>query len=221
MAATTTTKATPYGTTKTATNHNAAVVEEGRAGRRIGNADAVQVAQVTSTKKVGHVCCGFCCDVRRAVIIINLLAAILAIIGVILFATAVGIYGNFDDEDIEINSNATEVTEDLDWEYGEWAKDAPLREIGLGVGISWAAIAILFYFIGLIGAIKYSACLVLLSCLFYAAAIIWAILFFDVISAVINLLFLYPHIVLYSEIKKGIMAPETYKVRERHSCCCF
>jgi hypothetical protein len=40
-----------------------------------------------------------------------------------------------------------------------------------------------------------------------------------VVSAVITALWIYPHVGLIIEIKKGIMSPVTYP-REEYSCCC-
>jgi len=39
------------------------------------------------------------------------------------------------------------------------------------------------------------------------------------IQAAFTCLFIYPHVGLVLEIKKGIMTPETY-AREKFSCCC-
>lgn len=41
-----------------------------------------------------------------------------------------------------------------------------------------------------------------------------------VFNAVVTGLWIYPHVGLILEIKKGIMTPETYP-REEYSCCCI
>lgn len=40
-----------------------------------------------------------------------------------------------------------------------------------------------------------------------------------IVSLLTSLLFIYPHIVLFLELRSGIMTPETYP-REKQSCCC-
>jgi uncharacterized membrane protein YkgB len=101
-------------------------------------------------------------------------------------------------------------------------------------------ISMIIYGIGLIvniivicGASMYNACLIMFGVLWILVELSFSIYYqstlpkteqsypmFTIIGSIIwDGLILYPHIVLISEIRNGIMAPETY-ARERFSCCC-
>lgn len=103
-------------------------------------------------------------------------------------------------------------------------------------------ISMVIYGIGLLvnvvvicGAAMYSSCLIMLGVLWIVVELGFSIYYqttlpkdqnpmystmYTIIGSIIwDLLILYPHIVLISEICSGIMRPETY-ARERFSCCC-
>ena len=99
-------------------------------------------------------------------------------------------------------------------------------------------ISMIIYGIGLLvniivicGASMYNSCLILLGVLWILVELGFSIYYqttlprdqypvYTIIGSVIwDGLILYPHIVLISEIRSGIMRPETY-ARERFSCCC-
>ena len=81
------------------------------------------------------------------------------------------------------------------------------------------------------GASMYNACLVFFGVLWILVELGYSIYYqttlpedqypiYTIIGTVIwDLLILYPHIVFISEVRSGIMRPETY-ARERFSCCC-
>jgi hypothetical protein len=99
-------------------------------------------------------------------------------------------------------------------------------------------ISMIIYGIGLLvnvivicGASMYNACLIMFGVLWILVELSFSIYYqttlpkdqypiYTIIGSIIwDGLILYPHIVLISEIRNGIMAPETY-ARERFSCCC-
>lgn len=174
--------------------------------------------------KKGHICCGGCCDMRRAVIIVNITSIIAALFGMILIlstsrSVASTFTGSDDDEVIE-----------------EYFKSVQRTGVILtAVGIACAAI-------GIWGSKNFNVLGVSISALFLVAAFIAETVLtlqlydyveekFDVefdnnavngniaISAVGTLLYVYPHVGLIIELRNGIMTPETYP-REEMSCCC-
>jgi multidrug efflux pump subunit AcrB len=92
-------------------------------------------------------------------------------------------------------------------------------------------VGLLVNIIVICGASMYNACLIMLGVLWILVELGFSIYYqttlpkdqypvYGIIGSVIwDGLILYPHIVLISEIRNGIMKPETY-ARERFSCCC-
>lgn len=173
--------------------------------------------------KKGHICCGGCCDMRRAVIIVNITSIIAALFGMILIlSTSRSVASTFTGSDDE------EVIE-------EYKSVQRTGVILTAVGIACAAI-------GIWGSKNFNVLGVSISALFLVAAFIAETVLtlqlydyveekFDVefdnnavngniaISAVGTLLYVYPHVGLIIELRNGIMTPETYP-REEMSCCC-
>lgn len=166
--------------------------------------------------------CGCCCDSRRAVIIVNIIIALLE--GLFLILAASGAWTSYFD-------TSTEKLEDH-------MKPYITAEIVLGV------VSILFSILAIVGAVKFNIKMVVPNVLWLIVGfIIGLVLLFhscagvddldsetldytceiDFISIVFALLWLlfwcYPHIMFISEVRKGIMTPETYP-REKYSCCC-
>ena len=168
---------------------------------------------VDGQPKLGHKCCGCCCDTKRAVIIIQLIFGIvLNCVGIALSLFAVGIRVD-DDPQLE---------EDL-------KKAGKTNAIINGVGIAIAVIVIF-------GANMYNIYLVLLGILWTITQTVVNILLtyqayqdssnnsYPVVSAIIpiivSLMLIYPHAVFIFEVHSGVMSVETYAAREEQSCCC-
>ena len=186
----------------------------------------VQPMNVSTTpmyhqEKVGAKCCGCCCDYRRAVIVIAILFIIWTAIALVLNVTAsvTPSLNNINDDQVEdiINANTT-------------------------VSIIAAAIGLVMAIVALLGARLYNIPMLIAAVVWYFVnygLYIWTWIAnvnaannvesntvtyrypigLIIIQAVITGLWVYPHIGLIVEIKKGIMSRETYP-REEYSCCC-
>jgi len=191
-------------------------------------AEPAEVPMKDQPKK-GSICCGCCCDMRRACVVLSIIGMIINIIYVIAAAAGTGLgFGlarfakgneNFSQEDVD-NLNA----------------------VGAFSAMTAIGYAVIFFFDvwWLIAALRYNVCMlsVVVFCLLCSMGYyIWvgwvntqsmidqgyatsANHVGDVLGPVIVWgLFMYPVIGLISEIKSGVMSPETYP-REAHSCCC-
>ena len=166
----------------------------------------------TNETKQGSVCCGGCCDMRRAVFIVNIIYAVLSAIALILlYSGSEFLIQQIDDDVIK--------------EHFEDTKTISYIMAAIGMGVS---------LVGIWGAYTYNILAVGASALFIVVAYIvelsLAIQFSNsydlptptlqiVINAVVDTLLVYPHVGLIREINNGIMTPETYP-REKASCCC-
>jgi fumarate reductase subunit C len=183
---------------------------------------APAIAQVASPPKQGAKCCGFCCDYRRAVIIVNIVIIILEFILIITLTTyGVGFYYQ------GVSSEA--------WE--EHLETCAIVEIIcsiVSIALSSAAIA---------GAVKYNMFLVGANGVWLIVGYIIALIsvlnacntwnveypysyyecqvngFAILVSLVVAGLWAYPHVGFIHEVRKGIMSENTYS-REEYSCCC-
>ena len=161
------------------------------------------------TKK-GSMCCGGCCDMRRAVIILNTIGIILGLIAVIAYSSTDVLVQSLNEEVQKVFEDALLTTYIL---------------IGIGIAASlvgiWGA-----YSYNILG-VGFSAFIIVA---FFITETVMAIQFVNkydlplptvniLVGALIDALVLYPHVGLIVEIKNGTMTPETYP-REKASCCC-
>ena len=154
------------------------------------------------TKK-GSMCCGGCCDMRRAVIILNTISIILVgLLAFIAYSSTNVLVQNIDDDAVQ-----------------ESFEDALLTTyILIGIGIAASLV-------GIWGAYSYNILGVGFSAFFIVAFFITYTeltavpIRYILGGALIDALVLYPHVGLIAEIKNGTMTPETYP-REQASCCC-
>jgi hypothetical protein len=167
--------------------------------------------------KRGHSCCGFMCDMRRAVIITN----IISIVAVILTAIAVSVVYHAAK-----NSNDPASQDSVH----------ALETRAFRMQIALTVFGIFFAFGAIFGALKYKVIPVAANAVFiFVSFVISAALQNKaaresnnysygpvniIFSLVANALFMYPHIVYCREVKAGILSAETYSSREKQSCCC-
>ena len=146
--------------------------------------------------KRGHKCCGGCCDVRHATIIVDIISIVWLLInlGTVFLATKATEYIDDDDVVTVIDTMPTTVI----------AVIFIVEIILLGITIH--------------GAMNFEAGKVLVGLILYGIAIIIFLLSLNIAGLVVNGLFLYPHYFLYQEIKSGIMSASNYHVEEQ-SCC--
>jgi hypothetical protein len=152
-------------------------------------------------RKQGHTCCGCCCDVRRAVIVVNLLAGTYLLMMVQWIFALVALR--------------------YDYNYKYWALLVMncLQLVPVGMGI-FGAVYYNGWFIG-VAALHYTLqFLFICNVSWYNLAMPNDLPLDEPIAmAVAMALCAYPHFMLISEIRGGIMSPENYE-NEQHSCCC-
>lgn len=157
---------------------------------------------LTPSVKQGHKCCGGCCDMRRAVIIVNLVNILLLVLGTMGTLSL-----------LEINKSATD-----DDKVAETLEE--FNNLSLAGFITTQCVKIVVSILGIVGAIRYNIILVGICVAMYAANCIWAAVFLNIAGVVYAVFFAYPHFFFMNEVRAGIMSQENYKVNEEQSCCC-
>jgi hypothetical protein len=177
------------------------------------NADLMQQGRF-KPRKQGHTCCGCCCDVRRAVIVVNLVQGA-SLLMIIQFIVAVM-------RDPYSSYNYETTTDDLWDDY--WVQGSNPH---YGAHLVLYCLELIPVGMGLFGAVNYNVYLIgsaalfyTLKCLYYCAFLLDANHAFDLSMPIAMAFFAYPHFMLISEIRGGIMSRENY-VNEQHSCCCI
>lgn len=150
-------------------------------------------------RKQGHKCCGVCCDMRRAVIIVNIIMSLDLGLFSVLWALNL--------------TNQAVFTSALAEEFNYYS-------IG-GFGIAAIlTIRVLFCLAGIVGAVKYSAIGVGLALAGYAFAFVMSLIGgVNLIGMIMAVFFAYPHVFFIKEVRSGIMTKENYPTEE-FSCCC-
>jgi len=169
--------------------------------------------QIRTTKQ-GHKCCGGCCDVRRAVIIVNIIEACFAFLGMLgLLAMnnmTTSLYSSADQyDDDEVAAAMAEYEEAM----------ATFGSIPIGAILAIQAVRVVGALAGIVGAIKYNFYLVGAAGIMYCVSCATSIVALNLGGAIMAGFFAYPHYFLVQEIRKGIMSEENYH-NERQSCCC-
>ena len=148
-----------------------------------------------------HKCCGGCCDMRRAVIIVNIVNSVFLALGLMSFGVAASVDGsNYDDDEVK------EAYTSLD-------------NAGLGVLTAIIAVKLVISLLGIYGAFSYNVMLVGVSCAAYCLEALLALVTLNLATAFYCGFFAYPHFFFIREVRAGIMTKETYSSVE-HSCCC-
>lgn len=157
-------------------------------------------------RKQGHSCCGGCCDVRRAVVVLCILSIVGNFIGLCssqaikTFVDGAATSFSFDDDSIN------------------QAKDQTVQSANSGMNqiMIFQCIALVSASLSMIGAFIFNKYLVMVNVI-YLTVSIFAMPSLGIL--VVNGLWLYPHILLVIYIHNGIMSKENYPY-ERQSCCC-
>ncbi len=150
--------------------------------------------------KQGHKCCGGCCDVRRAAMIVNTINACLNTIAVFGLCQAhiAAHREHFNDDDSSVLT----------------AHPLPFAPM-----LTWLLVRIVIYIAGAYGGLIYNIWLVGLAVLEYVIDLIFFSMMADIPGAVMVAFFIYPNVIFILEVRKGIMSKETYH-NEEYSCCC-
>jgi len=186
----------------------------------VASPDVDPTSTIELGEKQGSKFCGSCCDLRRAVIIL----AIVAIVGYSIIAIIALAF-------VGVVSAVIVATE----EQGENSDGNGNADIALGFGIVaiiFLVMPILFFVFQLVAAIKYNVCMLVTVVVFQCINLVVGLLGSftsngtmssisanPIASIAIWAIFVYPTVGLILEIKKGIMSKENYP-REAYSCCC-
>lgn len=170
------------------------------------NEGATNYILSSATKKRGHKFFGCWCDMRRAVIIVNVLSICIAsseLSWAILIAKPRLYSTTYYDDDTKEN------------EYKYYPEE---HNPGLVAVLSVVLFANLC---GISGALSYNAWLVGLSLTAHATRFLFDIVEYNRYSylMLLSVLFVYPHVPFIMELKKGTMSEENYS-NEEYSCCC-
>ena len=156
-------------------------------------------------ERQSNLCCGSCCDLLRACIIVDIVFILLDIVGILLFFAG-----------ITINNSRTNDDDEYDDEKSTdcWGCNSNI----LNVLIIKNSLGMVFCTIGIIGAAKFHKILVLITAIWYVIDFIWSIITRRWTGIVVTACFAYPHFALFMALKKQQITRENY-ARERYCCC--
>ena len=146
-------------------------------------------------RKQGHSCCGGCCDVRRAVIVVN--CVMIGMLFLEIFSLSLVSHIYTDDDELE--------------------EEIERFPAGALMTIFWIEIAI--YCIGIWGALEFSTLQLYVALALYTLIFVMNVWVFNLPAMLISGFFAYPHVFLIKEIKEGTMSESNY-YNEEQSCCC-
>lgn len=147
--------------------------------------------------KEGHSCCLGCCDVRRAVIIVDLI-----MIGMLL-VDIIGLYSLTGQEPFDDDESQTAVENMHPWP-----------------GIMLFLFEIVLLCLSIVGAVTFSAEKVAVGLAVLGVGCLISLIRVNLPAVIITAIFAYPHYFLYKEIGEGIMSAGNYH-NEEESCCCI
>jgi hypothetical protein len=162
----------------------------------------------------GHRCCGRngsgCCDMRRAVVIVNVVDIAICIFYALYFA---------------LLAEAVEETPDDAFNGGGGGGGTSKAQIeGVmirmeHVFIILSAIKIPLNGLGIYGALKFKHWPVMVALVAYSIQVFLHVFSFSFGGLLLSGFFAYPHVVFLKELKSGVMSEMNYPT-ERFSCCC-
>jgi len=155
------------------------------------------------TTKQGHACCGGCCDVRRACIIVNGISISLFFLNLCVLVAIQHV--TFDDDDA--------LQQHSEWQ--ETVSTLPTNRIVL-----FSSLGILLLGIATYGALQFQVKYVLVGLVFYGVDMILCLLPLNPLGLILSACFAYPHYFLVCELIDGSMNRETYVAVEEQCCCC-
>ena len=161
--------------------------------------------QRAARSKQGHSCCGGCCDMRRAVIIVDIISVVFVALGLLTFTVGVQILSN-----LPTDPNNPTSGEEIQKTVGS---------IPIGLVIAMGVVKILCYVVGIQGAISFTSWMVQVALVCYVIDFFLNAWQFNIFGMVLIAFFAYPHYFLVQEMKSGIMTPDNYP-NEVQSCCC-
>ena len=147
----------------------------------------------------GHLCCGHFSDMRRAVIVANVINIILALFEILIPNKYLWTY----DSDFVDKQSAGQT-----------------MNASFGQSILLSLPRILLSGIGIYGAINFTYWQIFIVALWHTTDCGISLLLWDVPGIITGILYTYPHVVFAQQLSKGIMTKDTYYTREQSACCC-
>jgi len=158
-----------------------------------------------------HLFLNCCCDCRRAVLIVNGIAISFKIISVI----AIAIMGSF------VSKNANEIEASIVDDEVRKEFDVVFNEGGVALFETIfdfiALISIGLHLCGIYGALKFKKWGIITAGATHALGVLLGVISLDFMTFVISGVCLYPHIIMYKEMREGIMTELNYHKIAR--CC--
>ena len=151
--------------------------------------------------KRGHKCCGGCCDMRRAVIIVNIINLCF------LLAAIMSLFALLSLDKSNLSAQEAAAISDLDGAT-------------VGVALTLSILKIIANSLGIYGALQFNVIMVGISCAVYCFDVFLALIAFNFAGLIYAVFFAYPHFFFIREVRTGIMTKENYPINEEQSCCC-
>mmetsp|Transcript_15584 Transcript_15584/g.20303 ORF Transcript_15584/g.20303 Transcript_15584/m.20303 type:complete len:224 (+) Transcript_15584:29-700(+) len=156
---------------------------------------------VRATSKSGHSCCGGCCDMRRAVIIINAINIFRIIFFIAIYLISGQEFLVTSEESGKMHYDADEQT------FYNWV-----------VPVTWGLTILACNFLGVDGALSFNKWMVGAPLVFYCFLFFSALISQDILGICLSGSLAYPHFVFIHEMNSGIMTWQNYH-NEDQSCC--
>jgi hypothetical protein len=197
------------------------------------------------------------CDMRRAVIAVNIIAIVLAVIAMCLYAVSFAMWEQASQATVKhVSSTETSPlftmapqtnmnvwsTDDWstesspDWQTTVWTTESSsnwqtststssqyflmssIPKVVLVFLIAFQGISILFYSLGIHGARKFNMNMVVTALVFHMIDAIISLFTLNIAGVFFSALFVYPHVMLFREIKQGVMTEGNYPSQKK-TCC--
>ena len=198
-------------------NHPPSCNENNRTGKTAVLPMESSVLQLVSTgtelvnledQRIADLCCGVCCDLVRACIIVDCCDIALSVMLVVL--SALGYSEFFIDT---INFNVFDPIDDDEYREGivKERNIYTFTTVMTGCGI-------FFSIIGIVGAMRFHKYMVLATAIWFCVDVIRCVVTLQWINTVVTGCYAYPHIALFLALRNGKIARERYHI-EKHCCC--
>lgn len=154
----------------------------------------------------GHLFCGCLCDMRRAVIGVNIASIVIAIVEICFLIAFLALY-----EEIMANADTTGTTE---W----FSVNESISKGILGTSLGFCVVSLVFYSIGIHGAKTFNSCMVITALIYHCISAVFNLIALNILGMLLSILFVYPHVLLMMEIRNGSMNEQNY-INEKKGCC--
>ena len=193
----------------TAASYNNSVVSSSTTGLNISGSEEPNSSSSSSSSS--HLFCNCCCDCRRACLVLNAISIVLKIVMICI----IGIGGKY------ISNNIQQIETDIDDDAYRKQVDQFVEEGGIQIVETvvdfFSMISIGLHICGLYGALHFKQWGIIVAGSTYTVSLLFGVLALDFGAVVMGGVFLYPHIIMYKEMKEGIMTE--YNYHKIAHCC--